>query len=94
MDSFLDHTSNADLWTVDVPAGSASFRAAINLQSGGGADFELYVRHGSAPTVNPFEADCFSLTAGNAPEYCAINQPEAGTYYILVRRVAGNATIS
>ena len=32
VDSFLDRTTFEELWTVDVPAGAASFRAAVNLQ--------------------------------------------------------------
>jgi hypothetical protein len=88
LESFLDSTTVEELWTVAVPAGAASFRAAINIPAVD-ANFDLYVRRGSAPAISPITADCVSITEGNAPEYCGIAQPQAGIYYVLVRRAAG-----
>ena len=88
-DSRLETNEVDKLFEFEVPAGAAALRVTVNIAQGDG-DFHLYVRRGEAPSLDPFIADCFSITSGNVPENCSVTQPEAGTWYALVRRIDGS----
>lgn len=66
-------------YTIDVPAGMASF--VVN-SSGGTGDADLYVRFGSQPTTTAY--DCRPYKNGNT-ESCTITNPQAGTFHISLR---------
>ena len=64
---------------IDVPSGATDLEIAIN---GGSGDADLYVRRGSQPTTSAY--DCRPYLNGNN-ESCDFANPQAGTYYVLVR---------
>ena len=64
-------------YTFNVPAGAS---AADFQMSGGSGDADLYVKFGSAPTLNSY--DCRPYKNGNS-ESCNFNAQE-GTYYVMV----------
>lgn len=65
--------------TVTVPAGALSLNVVMRAGSGDG---DLYVRRGSAPTTSAY--DCRPYQGGNY-EFCTINAPASGTWYISIR---------
>ncbi len=66
-------------YSFDVPACASSVEVAI---SGGSGDADLYVRHGTQPTVSVW--DCRPYLAGNN-ETCTFSNPAAGTWHIMIR---------
>ena len=50
--------------------------------SGGSGDLDMYVKAGSAPTTSSY--DCRPYESGNN-EVCSIDNPAAGTYYVMLR---------
>ena len=64
---------------IEVPAGQTKLEIAI---SGGTGDADLYVRKGALPTTSEYDYRPFLF--GN-DETVTINDPEAGTWYIMVR---------
>jgi secreted trypsin-like serine protease len=68
--------------SVNVPAGTHALSVVLQ---GGAGDADLYVRRGSQPTTNRF--DCRPFQNGNA-EFCTINAPVAGTYFVSLRAFA------
>jgi xanthomonalisin len=72
-------TGNSLSYTMVVPAGATNLSFAI---SGGTGDADLYVRFGAPPTTGTY--DCRPYISGNN-ETCPISNPQAGTYYIMVR---------
>lgn len=70
-----------------VPAGTTRLRVALNASEDGGADFDLYVKQGSAPTTSSF--DC-KADGANQYGFCQFTSPAAGTWYVLVNRFQGS----
>jgi len=66
-------------YTLDVPAGATNLTFTT---TGGSGDADLYVRFGSAPTLNT--SDCSSTTA-TSNESCTISNVQAGKYYVMVQ---------
>ncbi len=66
-------------YEIVVPQGASSLDVNI---SGGSGDADLYVRFGSAPTLNDY--DCRPWRNGNN-ETCSFSNPPAGTWYIRIR---------
>ncbi|MFK3866325.1 S8 family peptidase [Pseudoalteromonas rhizosphaerae] len=76
-----DITASAGQWkhyTLDVPAGMASFTVTT---SGGSGDADLFVKFGSQPTSSSY--DCRPYKNGNA-ETCTFSNPQAGTWHMSV----------
>ncbi len=67
-------------FTLEVPAGSS--RAAITLVPGTG-DPDLYVRRGQRPDLDHY--DCRPWQVGPTREVCLLENPEPGTYHIMVK---------
>lgn len=65
--------------SVTVPAGALSLSVVV---TGGTGDADLYVRQGSQPTTSTYT--CRPYQSGNA-EFCTINAPAAGTWYVSLR---------
>lgn len=68
--------------SVTVPAGALAL--SVLLKSGSG-DADLYVRQGSQPTTTTY--NCRPYLSGNY-EFCTIDAPAAGTWYISIRGYA------
>lgn len=62
--------------TVTVPPGALSLSVVVK---NGAGDADLYVRRASQPTTSAF--DCRPFLDGNF-EYCSIDLPAAGTYFV------------
>ncbi|MBE0377704.1 S8 family peptidase [Pseudoalteromonas prydzensis] len=76
-----DISASAGQWkhyTLDVPAGMASFTVTT---SGGSGDADLFVKFGSQPTSSSY--DCRPYKNGNA-ETCTFSNPQAGTWHMSV----------
>ncbi len=67
---------------VTVPAGALSLSVVVK---GGTGDSDLYVRRGSQPTTGAY--DCRPYQGGN-DEFCTIDSPAAGTWYVSMRGYA------
>jgi PKD repeat protein len=72
-------------FTVEVPAGADSF---VVDTSGGTGNVDLVINFGSLPTR--FNNDCIQQGAGNSHN-CTITNPEAGTWFIIVRGAAASS---
>ena len=72
-------TGNSVMYTMEVPADAEDLVFEI---SGGSGDADLYVRFGAAPTTSTY--DCRPYAGGNA-ETCEEANPDAGTWYVMVR---------
>ncbi len=68
------------LYRIFVPAGTTNLRVTI---SGGTGDVDLYVRRGVPPTGSASTDACRSFNDGNG-ELCSINNPQSGTWYMLL----------
>jgi hypothetical protein len=72
-------TASETFYKIDVPADQTKLEIKI---SGGTGDADLYVRVGDKPTTHDWDYRPFVL--GNN-ETVTIDQPKAGTYYIMIR---------
>ncbi len=72
-------TGSEVYYKIDVPAGQASLEIET---SGGTGDVDMYVRRGSKPTTTEWDHRPYLI--GNN-ETVTINNPTAGTYFIMLR---------
>jgi vibriolysin len=70
------------------PAGATAMKFQT---SGGSGDADLYVRFGSAPTLNVY--DCRSAGATTA-ESCIMNPAQSGTYYVMINAYSAYSGMS
>lgn len=70
-----------------VPPGRSELRVTMNALDDGAADFDLYVKRGSPPTTADY--DCAQNGIGQFAS-CIVATPDAGPWYVLVDRYAGN----
>jgi vibriolysin len=75
-------------YSIVVPAGASSL---VIAQSGGTGDADLYEKFGSAPTTSSYDQRPY--LNGNA-ETITINNPAAGTYYIMVNAYAASSGVT
>ncbi|WP_208543213.1 S8 family peptidase [Marilutibacter alkalisoli] len=75
-------------YTFTVPSGASGLTIAT---SGGSGDADLYVRYGSAPTTGSY--DCRPYLNGNN-ETCSFNNPQAGTWHVMVRGYTAYSGVS
>lgn len=68
------------LYRIFVPAGTTNLRITV---AGGTGDVDLYVRRGQPPTGAAATDACRSFNDGNG-ELCSINNPQSGTWYMLL----------
>ena len=73
-------------YSFDVPAGIGILGTTLNGDLSN-LDADLYLRRGAPPTLSTF--DCKSTVLGFPVEACFLGSPQAGTWYLLVHRVAG-----
>jgi hypothetical protein len=69
------------LYRIFVPAGSTSLRVTV---SGGTGDIDLLIKRGTPPKSDFSDFTCAAAAAGNE-EQCIINNPQSGTWYILIQ---------
>ena len=72
------NTGDEKRFVVNVPANASDLEITLN---GGSGDGDLYVKFGDAPTLTSY--DCRPYVGGNS-ERCTIEQPQAGTYHVMV----------
>jgi secreted trypsin-like serine protease len=65
--------------TVSVPVGALALTVVMR---GGTGDADLYLRRTSQPTTSRF--DCRPFLNGNF-EFCSVDSPQAGTYFVSLR---------
>jgi len=75
--------------SIDVAPGVEELRVAMNAIDNGSADFDLYVRYGSAPTTDVY--DC-RRHGSNQYAMCSFTTPTEGTWYAKVVRFSGSGT--
>ena len=81
-------TGGQKCYSLAVPAGQTSLKIET---SGGTGDVDLYTKFASAPTTTSY--DCRPYATGNA-ESCTVNNPAAGTYYVLLNAYASASGVS
>lgn len=89
VDGALQPGDEGARFAVEIPAGASELRVTMNATDEYPADFDLYVRQGSAPTTVDF--DCAGTGSGQFAA-CRIAAPAAGTWAIWVRRFAGSGS--
>ena len=72
----------------DVGPGVTRLAVALNASEELGADVDLYVRFGSAPTTS--EWDCRAY-GSNQWGFCSFDAPAEGTWHVLVNRYSGTS---
>jgi hypothetical protein len=80
-------TSGSEMWTIAVPTNTASMYSVLTC---GSADFDLYGRLGSAPTLTTY--DWRGYTSGG--EEVTMDLPGTGTWYIMVQVYSGSGAYS
>lgn len=68
-------------WTMEVPEGTTSLTFTLAPPTSG--DPDMYVRFGEAPTTTTY--DCRPYLGGTSTETCTIENPQAGTWHVMVR---------
>jgi subtilisin family serine protease len=77
-----------DTATFKIPVGNA---LNIELDGPQGADFDIYVKKGVAPTVTDYDYRGFT---GSADEKIRIQPVEPGEYYVMIRSYRGSGDFS
>jgi hypothetical protein len=85
----LDAGTSQGVHSFDVGAGVTRLGVALNASEQAGADVDLYVRFGSAPTSS--EWDCRAFGA-NQWGFCSFDAPAEGSWHVLVNRYSGTST--
>jgi hypothetical protein len=85
----MEGTQSGVLYDFVVPAGASALRVTTNGELVPFQNYDLYVRFGAAPSVEPPEYDCAS-TRGNSFESCSFDGPAAGEWSILVANPAAS----
>ena len=81
-------TNNNASFSVQVPSGATNL---VVSTSGGTGDVDLFVKAGTAPTLQSY--DCLSQSTGNT-ENCGVASPSAGTYHVLLYGYAAYSGVS
>ncbi len=85
-DGVLTWKDQNDRFTFEVPAGINELRVTLNAKDDGTFDPDLYLRHGSPPSLARF--DC--AAKGPSPYgSCRLFFPKPGTWHLLVNRASG-----
>lgn|GEM_PF-1529091 len=85
----LDAGKPAGEHAFDVPEDTRRLRVALNASEENGADFDLYVRAGSPPTLSEWDCRAFGSSQYG---FCEFGAPAAGPWHVRVNRFAGAAT--
>ena len=79
----MEDTESGVVYDLVVPAGASALRVTTNGELVPSQNYDLYVKLGGAPSVEPPDYDCAS-TRGNSFESCSFDAPAAGEWSILV----------
>jgi len=85
----LDAAKPTGEHVLDLPEGTNRLRVALNASEESGADFDLYVRAGSPPTLSEWDCRAFGSSQYG---YCEFDAPAAGPWHVLVNRFSGAST--
>lgn len=66
-------------------------KLAVTLEGPQGGDFDLYVKHGSPPTVEDYDLVGYAMSAN---EKVVIDSPASGDCYLMVRSYRGAGDFS
>lgn len=80
--SSLSSVGAEEVWKLEVGSGYTALRGVLTC---GSADFDLYFRRGAPPTTSTY--DLRGYTSGG--EDITYNNPQAGTWYIMVKSYSG-----
>jgi len=79
---------NEKLYRIEVPADQTSLEIQM---SGGTGDADLYVKYGSRPTTTDYD---YRPALADNEETVSVNNPVAGTWYIVIRGYAAYTGVS
>jgi hypothetical protein len=82
----LNATADTSIWYIDVLASAASMNAVLTCPVN--ADFDLYARLGSPPTIGSF----YWLSTSSGGENITYNTPSQGRWYIMPYSYFGNGS--
>jgi len=85
----LSSTGDTDMYSISVSAGGTLIVTLDGPSSG--ADFDLYVRIGSQPTLSSYDDRGYS---GSADETCSVTASSSAPVYIMVRSYWGSGSYS
>ncbi len=85
----LTASGDKEYFTVSVPSGKTSLK--VDMSGPSTADFDLYVRFGTAPTTSTYDSRGYT---GSSTESCTITNPPAGTYHIMAISYSGSGSYS
>ena len=85
----MEDTDSGVLYELVVPAGASALRVTTNGELVPAQNYDLYVKLGGAPSVEPPDYDCAS-TGGTSFEACSFDAPAAGEWSILVANPAAS----
>jgi hypothetical protein len=72
-----------------IPGAALALHVTMNAEDDGSADFDLYVKAGSAPTTSDY--DCMRDGLGQLA-HCEFTEPAGGEWYLLVDRYRGSGS--
>jgi hypothetical protein len=72
--------------TVEVPAGTAELRVALNSADWFFNSNALYIRHGAPASTTAFDCKGDALSG---QQFCSVQNPAPGTWHILARHLSG-----
>ncbi len=72
-----------------LPSGVSS--CTVTLDGPSGADFDLYIRKGSAPTTSTYDYRAYTISAD---ESITMTNPSSGTYFVLVKAYSGSGSFT
>ncbi|MBA3044634.1 MAG: pre-peptidase C-terminal domain-containing protein [Candidatus Thermoplasmatota archaeon] len=88
--SSVSATGDKKYFSVAVPTGKATLKVETYNPSGG-YDLDLYVKLGALPTSSSYDGRGYTSSSS---EVITINNPSAGTYYIMAYSYSGGGTFS
>jgi len=84
--ALLTATGEARTFKIDLGG-----KLAVTLEGPQGGDFDIYVKHGSPPTVEDYDLVGYSMSAN---QKMVIDSPESGDCYLMVRSYRGAGDFS
>jgi len=86
--SSVSATGDKKYFSVAVPSGKTALRIET-FEPASGFDIDLYVKLGALPTTSSYDGRGYTSSSA---EVVTINNPAAGTYYIMVNSYSGGGT--
>ena len=80
----MDSTDAGVVYDFAVPAAKNGLRITTNGEIVPFQNYDLYVKRGGAPSVDPPDFDCASTHGGHSFEACVFSSPAPGQWFLLV----------